>query len=375
MATIELTFTSPEPDIVTSFSVGGLTWHDGSKTITSIRAKLSSGTATFNLKVASGGSQPNGLVGGMTDESFNGLAWIFRADDLEEGTGASDGDAVSEWYSYTDGLSSFRQTTSSLKPLLKTALGPNDNTPTVLFDGSNDYLSSWVAGRGEFDPTGKSYSLFAVIGDHTEERHAPIVGTRDTGDSSWGAWWGMKGRDWIIRGIDSGGGGDQYIETDSAAFLDADQIRSFTYNTDPSNSVSEWVNGTSVYDKVGMDSGSSTFDFNTMGSTAKDSPSRYLNAGISELLLFDGEVSETNREIIEGYLAHRWGLSGNLPAAHPYSSINPFTQSYDLGANLTLSSSYGLSPSISASVTDGDQITFYLPNCQQPGTLTVELTY
>ena len=77
MATIELTFTSPEPDIVTSFSVGGLTWHDGAKTITGIRAKLSSGTATFNLKVASGGSQPNGLVGGMTDEAFTGLLWNF----------------------------------------------------------------------------------------------------------------------------------------------------------------------------------------------------------------------------------------------------------------------------------------------------------
>jgi hypothetical protein len=183
----------------------------------------------------------------------------------------------------------------------------------------------------------------------------------------------MKGRDWIIQGINSGSY-DKFT-AGASADLAADQIRSFVYAVDPDNEVSEWVNGTSVYSKETMDTGSTEFNFDTMGSTAKDSPSRYLNAGISELLLFDGEVSDTNREIIEGYLAHRWKLTANLPVAHPYKSTNPFTQSYDLGANLTLSSSYGLSPSISASVTDGDQITFYLPNCQAPGTLTVELTF
>ena len=29
------------------------------------------------------------------------------------------------------------------------------------------------------------------------------------------------------------------------------------------------------------------------------------------------------REEIEAHLAHKWGLAGNLPAAHPYKSVSP----------------------------------------------------
>jgi hypothetical protein len=28
-------------------------------------------------------------------------------------------------------------------------------------------------------------------------------------------------------------------------------------------------------------------------------------------------------QIIEGYLAHKWGLTGNLPGGHPYKTVAP----------------------------------------------------
>lgn len=34
-------------------------------------------------------------------------------------------------------------------------------------------------------------------------------------------------------------------------------------------------------------------------------------------------LSTDNRQKLEGYLAHRWGLSGNLPGDHPYKSAAP----------------------------------------------------
>lgn len=34
-------------------------------------------------------------------------------------------------------------------------------------------------------------------------------------------------------------------------------------------------------------------------------------------------LSSSNRERLEGYLAHQWGLAGNLPAGHPYKSTPP----------------------------------------------------
>lgn len=35
------------------------------------------------------------------------------------------------------------------------------------------------------------------------------------------------------------------------------------------------------------------------------------------------DVSDNMREIIEGYLAHKWGIASNLPAAHPYKNKPP----------------------------------------------------
>jgi hypothetical protein len=44
---------------------------------------------------------------------------------------------------------------------------------------------------------------------------------------------------------------------------------------------------------------------------------------IAEVLVFDFPVGVVRREIIEGYLAHKWGFASNLPAGHPYKSTAP----------------------------------------------------
>ena len=369
MATVELTFT-PEPDILTSFSVGGMTWHDGSKTLTGVRAKLSAGTATFNLKVAGSGTQPNGLVGGMTDESFEGLLWQLRADDLEEGTGASDGDAVTEWYSYNAGLSSFRMPDASRQPLLKTALGPGDNTPTVHFDGTDDYLDGWVAGRGFWDiPADTSFAFFVVIGDLPTTSPAPLIGRYDTGEGDYGAMYGRPSR-LIFQD------NDENDITKTTGLPAADQIRSIQFNADSEKS-GEFVNGVQTYAAESGPKADDGFSFNSIGAWANSGEDQWLHGGLSELMMFlcDGDLGGTQRQIIEGYLAHRWGLTGNLDAGHPYKTTDPFTQDYVLGSNITLSSSYPTATTISESIDNGDQITFYLPNCQNPAILTVELTF
>jgi hypothetical protein len=46
-------------------------------------------------------------------------------------------------------------------------------------------------------------------------------------------------------------------------------------------------------------------------------------------ILITNEVSTTEqRQLIEGYLAHKWGLSSNLPSDHPYKSIAPVKAKY-----------------------------------------------
>jgi hypothetical protein len=51
----------------------------------------------------------------------------------------------------------------------------------------------------------------------------------------------------------------------------------------------------------------------------------YFGGEISEIIMLTGTVSEETRQKIEGYLAHKWGLTANLPNGHPYKTITPTT--------------------------------------------------
>lgn len=46
------------------------------------------------------------------------------------------------------------------------------------------------------------------------------------------------------------------------------------------------------------------------------------NCQIAEIIFFNNNLSEYQRQSIEGYLAWKWNLQASLPAAHPYSSTN-----------------------------------------------------
>lgn len=48
----------------------------------------------------------------------------------------------------------------------------------------------------------------------------------------------------------------------------------------------------------------------------------YLTGNIAEVIL-TRDASDSNRQNIEGYLAHKYGLTANLPANHPYKSAPP----------------------------------------------------
>jgi len=44
---------------------------------------------------------------------------------------------------------------------------------------------------------------------------------------------------------------------------------------------------------------------------------------LGEFLYYDGEVSISDREKLEGHLAWKWNLQANLPSAHPYKNYSP----------------------------------------------------
>lgn len=48
-----------------------------------------------------------------------------------------------------------------------------------------------------------------------------------------------------------------------------------------------------------------------------------LNAHVGEIVALP-YPSDANRQRLEGYLAHKWGLAGSLPAGHPYKTTPPY---------------------------------------------------
>ncbi len=44
---------------------------------------------------------------------------------------------------------------------------------------------------------------------------------------------------------------------------------------------------------------------------------------VKDIIMISGDLSAADREMLEGYLAHKHGLAANLPSAHPYLSVAP----------------------------------------------------
>jgi hypothetical protein len=73
-----------------------------------------------------------------------------------------------------------------------------------------------------------------------------------------------------------------------------------------------------------------------VGSTGADAPGgnltigaginggdRWLNGDLGELIITRTALSAAERQRLEGYAAHKWGLAANLPGGHPYQSVPP----------------------------------------------------
>lgn len=54
------------------------------------------------------------------------------------------------------------------------------------------------------------------------------------------------------------------------------------------------------------------------------SPLGYEYVGyVGEVIFVIGTISTSDRQKLEGYLAHKWSLTANLPAEHPYKAVAP----------------------------------------------------
>jgi hypothetical protein len=65
-------------------------------------------------------------------------------------------------------------------------------------------------------------------------------------------------------------------------------------------------------------------------------PSNYFNGSLSELLIYAATLTPAQRQLVEGYLAKKWGLTSSLITGHPYKTYAyPITSA--ISSNFTIS--------------------------------------
>jgi hypothetical protein len=60
-----------------------------------------------------------------------------------------------------------------------------------------------------------------------------------------------------------------------------------------------------------------------IGALARPTVGSYATGTISEIIINTTAISTDTRQRIEGYLAHKWGLTASLPSDHPYKTVGP----------------------------------------------------
>jgi len=61
----------------------------------------------------------------------------------------------------------------------------------------------------------------------------------------------------------------------------------------------------------------------SLGSVNAGDPTNPFDGVILEVVSLNSYADATTRQKLEGYLAHKWGLTANLPAGHPYKTVGP----------------------------------------------------
>jgi hypothetical protein len=82
-----------------------------------------------------------------------------------------------------------------------------------------------------------------------------------------------------------------------------------------------YFNGTNFFNKTGTCSTAATGYL--LGRTNPPHAAQYWNGQICEVIMYNSSLNNTNRQLIEGYLAHKWGIQSGLPTGHPYKNSAP----------------------------------------------------
>jgi hypothetical protein len=241
-----------------------------------------------------------------------GPALALWLDASDAATLTLEGSAVSEWRDKSGNGRHVGQALAASRPAR--ALWASGRA-VVAFDG-DDVLAT----TGNFPITGNpEFSVFFVH-QKTREGNGSVLG--------WGNVWGsLIAFGFLEEGtggiVGFGYAGANTFRTSSAA-LDAPVVTAYVKTPGA-------IHATSAAYRDGANIATTGHSTNTPNIAAgplhlgqwANYPNNRLVGSIAEAIILPTALAAPERERIEGYLAHKWGLQGNLPADHPWKAAPP----------------------------------------------------
>ena len=227
----------------------------------------------------------------------NVIAWFDAAAST---TLALSGASVTSWASRAGSISAAPGSSPTYS-----ATGRN-GLPAVLFSGTQNLVFSANTGL----PTGNAAGFSAIVAyspDNSAFKYA----------ISYGGFTANDGRDiGIGAGVSFISGGGAADINSGISWANADHI--VVANTGSSSNALR-VDGSDAGSNVtALSTGSAAGEIG-----ANTSGSQKWSGSIQEIVLGDRQLSASERQKLEGYLAWKWGLRGLLPSDHPYKNGRP----------------------------------------------------
>jgi hypothetical protein len=278
---------------------------------------------------------PPPAVSGWTPSEISTRLWL---DANEASTFSLLGNSVFQWRDRSGNTRHATQSTSTSRPTRATSsqfgVAPLEvNRSVVYFDGENDHLTF---GSGLLNGV-TTLTVAMVVTAPGGQVNRAVLGPAGT----FGV--GLE----LIYGTGATTGVPQIRlnALSPLSFAGATQPLWSNNNTATISTItittaqtSAWRNG-STAGTAGAGTGAGLGAVGTYALGLYFSTAQSVKMGLAEFIVAEGVVSTAIRQKLEGYLAHKWGLTGSLPSGHPYKTTVPPIS--DATANVTVSPAIG----------------------------------
>jgi hypothetical protein len=222
---------------------------------------------------------------------------------------------VSEWRDKSGNGSHATQATAANQPVYSQT--GFFGLPGITFDGADDQLD--ISTTRMQNTTHGVFWVFIRRGAGTGDAYKPSVGVL-AGATDRGALHYVKNSNNLGASYPYYGGPSlfSYDLGSGTAYNNTDaQVMAFQSNV---TGWGVWRNGSLEGTTIGIAAPNTTNTGFILAS--QNNPNRKSNITMTEFILLE-TTGNRRRQTVEGYLAHKWGLTANLPAAHPFKNRPP----------------------------------------------------